>query len=275
MKKLSTTKNLALSSAALSLAIALSAGCDNDSEAPKENQVQTSRAQTTRVISSKKPKAVKPTIKVQKDTAPKKPCQAEKVNLRGVKIIPREDWGAKPPNLEVLESMPNCANFPIQKITIHNTGEGSETTPGQEKMRLISAQLAHTDPRFKKNWGDIAYHYAVGLSGQIYEGRNPGFRGDSGTKYYPHDKKHSHLPEHHLLIAVIGNYDLQKLTAKTRRSLTKLIAANLKQYGLSPNAVVTHKDLAYTSCPGEDLTKWLKGNGKYSIRARHKQLLPK
>jgi|GEM_PF-6784157 len=247
---------------ALGLSLTISYGC-NRSESEK-GQVQTSRTQATEALSVCKPDLSAPSVAVP--TAPidaaasasaEKPptiCRPNAVKLNGVSVIPREKWGAKPADLEVLGTMPNCSNFPITKIIIHHTGEAKETTPEQEQMGLLSAQGAHTK---LKHWGDFAYHYAVGLSGKIYEGRNPAFRGDSNTQYYPNNKDRSHTPEHHLLITVIGNYELQEMTEATRRSLSQLISANLSRYGLSSNDVISHKDVAYTGCPGKNVIEWL------------------
>lgn len=181
-------------------------------------------------------------------------CFPKEVSLPSITVLPRESWGAQPADNVVLGAMENCDNLPVEKITFHHTGESAITKPGQEKGRLRNAQQFHMSP--KVGWGDIAYHYAVGLDGTIYEGRNPAFRGDSFGDYYP-GQNHSHTPEHHLLITVIGNYQKQELTEATRQALANLINANLQKYSLSKKDVLSHKDIGYTGCPGKHAIKWL------------------
>jgi hypothetical protein len=277
--------SLTLGSAALGLSLTLG-GCKNTPSESEGKQVTSSRTQTAEVLSSNKPEASAPSAaasgslidagaKTAESAEPeKKPisCWPKVVKLEGVNVISREKWGAKPADLEVLGTMPNCSNFPINKITIHHTGEAKETVPGQETMRLQSAQTAHMK---LKHWGDFAYHYAIGLSGEIYEGRNPAFRGDSNTQYYPGRTDRSHTPEHHLLITVIGNYEIQEMTEATRRSLSQLISVNLSRYHLNQADVITHKSVAYTGCPGKNVIEWLNQRGSGPKPAETTELLPK
>ncbi len=241
-------------------------GCDEKETAHKRPYIDYSLGSRCCADLYDKPQPAKALPKAEPDKtamAPVTPrwpivCFPKEVSLPGVTTLPREAWGAKPADNAILGAMPNCDNSSPKKITIHHTGEGSITKPGQEKMRLRSAQLAHM--KFK-GWGDIAYHYGIGLDGRIYALRNPAFRGDSNTLYYPGQNR-SHTPEGHILIAIIGNYQKQNMTAETRVALSRLIVAVRNKHGLSSSDVIGHNKVAYTGCPGKNVIKWLNDFGK-------------
>ncbi len=88
-------------------------------------------------------------------------------------IVPRTAWGAQP---EIPERMEPTGT--VRFVTIHHT-----ETPAslEETAHLRSIQRGHQE--VDHAWGDIAYHYLVGPSGAIYEGRSERFAPSSGTVY--------------------------------------------------------------------------------------------
>lgn len=142
----------------------------------------------------------------------------------------------------------------IQRITIHHS-EGKNFPGMDESARVESIQTSHMVD--DHNWGDIAYHFLIGPSGIVYEGRNPILQGDSGTKY---------TLEGNLLICVLGDFDHERPTAAAQKSLTELVAKQLHRFNLTPMDVFTHGELATTTCPGEYLREWITNEGRPSIQ---------
>ncbi|MFH0838263.1 MAG: peptidoglycan recognition family protein [Patescibacteria group bacterium] len=214
-----------------------------------------------------------------KTEKPKIVCRPKEVILPGIKVVPRSEWAPLPPNLEILGNMENCDNYPIEKITLHHTGDWVITKPGEGRKMAgadVYLHLGSAEKKRGKGWGDVAYHCLVTPEGEILEGRNPAFRGDSNTQYYPNDKNHSHTPEHHLLISVVGNYEKeeQEFTAEARLAVFRVLMASLRYYDLKPGDVIFHKDVAYTGCPGSQIIDWYKTSGRYQI-ANQMKLQPK
>ncbi len=208
-----------------------------------------------------------------KQVGPKIVCSPKDVVLSGVDVVPREEWAPLPANLGILGNMDKCNNYPIQKITLHHTGDGVITKPGEGRKRAGGSVFFHVNSKQDKGlgWGDIAYHYLVTPNGEILEGRDAGFRVDSLANYRP-GQDHSH----NLVVALVGNYEKeeQELTTEARQSVISLLGASLKHYGLSADDIIFHKDIAYTPCPGQQLTDWFNKQGKSEL-AGQPILLPK
>ena len=95
-----------------------------------------------------------------------------------------------------------------------------------------------------RGWGDLAYHFIVGIDGTVYRGRNVQYRGDTGTNYDP---------DGHFLIVLEGNFDNVDPTGEQLRSLDLLSAWAIETYGISTGRIAGHRDYASTSCPGASL----------------------
>ncbi len=151
------------------------------------------------------------------------------------KIISKAEWGGAPGDSSKMKL------HQIQKITIHHEGiedDGSKT--GAQKMRNLQHFSLNDKP-----WGDIPYHYVIDLKGNVYEGRDVKYAGDTNTSYDPTG---------HLLICVDGNYEVQELLPETYNALVKLTAEMAEKYSISLDDIKTHRD--YTSetvCPGKNL----------------------
>jgi hypothetical protein len=95
-----------------------------------------------------------------------------------------------------------------------------------------------------QGWPDLAYHVVIGIDGTVYEGRDPTYRGDTGTSYDTTG---------HFLVVVEGNFDVEKPTAAQLDSLTKVLAWASEHYNVSPTTIAGHGDYAATLCPGRFL----------------------
>ena len=164
----------------------------------------------------------------------------EKLNL---KIITKNEWGAKP--VDVSKMKPHK----IEKITIHHGGvvdDGKEDS----KKKTLGLQIFSQNDR---KWADVPYHYMIDLNGNILEGRDEGYAGDSNTPYDPTT---------HFLIEVMGNYMVQKLNEKQYQSMVNLCVYACLKYNISPDTIKGHKDYAETQCPGDDIYNNYLKNGK-------------
>lgn len=134
----------------------------------------------------------------------------------------------------------------ITTITLHHTGSpqplGADEDPVQKLRGLQSWGRA------ERNWWDVPYHYLIDLEGRIYEGRDHRYMGETNTRYDPRG---------HLLISVIGNYDLQEPTAAQIRAVTELMTWAAAEFDVPVDRIRGHGDLADTSCPGEHLRRYL------------------
>lgn len=197
---------------------------------------------------------------------PKIVCHPKDVVLTGVDVVPREEWAPLPANLWTLGNMNKCNNYPIQKITLHHTGDSVITKPGEGRRRAGGSVFFHIN---SKGWGDIAYHYLVTPNGEILEGRNPAFRSDSNTAYYP-EQNRSHTPENHLVITLVGNFEKeeQELTMEARSALTDLLRSSLEYNKLSVDDIILHKDIARTLCPGQQVTNWFNNQSKSDLASQ-------
>jgi hypothetical protein len=149
-----------------------------------------------------------------------------------VVVTPREDWGARP--AETSRLVPHTVKW----LTIHHAGTQSGTT-GPAQYR--GWQNWHMDGQ---DWPDIAYHLIVGIDGTVYEGRDPRYRGDTGTSYDTTG---------HFLVVVEGNFDVEEPTDAQVESLARVLAWATDEYGVSPETIAGHRDYAATTCPGDHL----------------------
>lgn len=147
---------------------------------------------------------------------------------------PRSAWGARPAKTQKMKP------HTIRTLTIHHDGSpGTSFGPG----RIAGYQAWHMDHH---GWGDIAYHYIIGRDGTVYEGRDPAFRGDTGTSYDTTG---------HLLVVLEGHLDHNKPTDAQIDSLTKVMAWAADTYGIDPSWMLGHRHHpgAHTTCPGKHL----------------------
>jgi hypothetical protein len=149
-----------------------------------------------------------------------------------VSVVAREDWGARAPQSERM--IPHT----IERLTVHHAGDQVGTT-GPAQFR--GWQSWHMSGQ---GWPDIAYHLLIGIDGTVYEGRDPAYRGDTGTTYDTTG---------HFLVVVEGNFEAEKPTAAQITSLEAVLAWAAENYDVSPATIGGHGDYAATLCPGRNL----------------------
>jgi len=149
-----------------------------------------------------------------------------------VVVTPREAWGARP--ADTARMVPHT----IERLTVHHAGTQSGTT-GPAQFR--GWQNWHMDGQ---GWPDLAYHVIIGIDGTVYEGRDPRYRGDTGTTYDTTG---------HFLVVVEGDFNNEQPTPEQVESLTRVLAWAAEEYGVSPSTISGHRDHAATTCPGTHL----------------------
>lgn len=149
---------------------------------------------------------------------------------RGVPVLCRAAWGAA-------DAVGAPVEHAIERLTVHHTAvplHHNADAPGQ--VRAI--QRDHQ----AQAWTDIAYHYLVDIDGNIYQGRDPAYVGDTFTTYDPSG---------HLLVCLLGHYDEQRLRPAEVEALARILACGVVAYDVAPDTIAGHD--AYeptTSCPG-------------------------
>jgi hypothetical protein len=146
----------------------------------------------------------------------------------------------------------------ITHVTLHHTGDSRPLLRGEDpKQRLRGLQAWGARDR---NWWDVPYHFLMGLDGDIYEGRDYHFMGETNTSYDPGG---------HFLISIIGNYAQQEPTKAQLDAIADLMAWALSENNLSLDRIGGHYNYASTTCPGTHLRKYLEdGTLRRMVAAR-------
>lgn len=134
----------------------------------------------------------------------------------------------------------------ITHVTLHHTGDARTLEPDENpavRLRNLQAWGAR-----ERNWWDVPYHFLMGLEGQVYEGRDFRFMGETNTTYNP---------EGHFLISIIGNYERQEPTRAQLESIADLMAWAVAEFDVPLDRIGGHYHYAQTGCPGQHLRKYL------------------
>jgi hypothetical protein len=168
-------------------------------------------------------------------------------------IISLEEWAGpnRPPSRPDQLKAHSCG---IRSIVIHH----SETPAGtlfDERTRLRAIRHYHLRER---QWGEVAYHFFIGSDGTIYQGRDERFQGDSGTKYDLDGR---------LLICLLGDFKSTAPTDEALAALVRFLDEKRAEHSVSPESIVTHREVAETDCPGDALQKWFESLGRHRFRS--------
>jgi hypothetical protein len=146
-------------------------------------------------------------------------------------IVSVVDWGGSP---TAQPARPQN----ITNITIHHQGEVWNPTADVASYLVRLQQWS----RHTKGWIDIPYHYIVGPDGKVYAARPWGISGDTNTEYDPHG---------HVLVMLLGNFEIQYPTTRQLHSTTNLLARIKKKFKLKLSDISAHIDYStQTVCPG-------------------------
>ena len=158
----------------------------------------------------------------------------------------REGWGAVPADISKMTT------HTIDTLTVHHAGDQSATT-GPPRYR--SWQAFH----MSRDWGDLAYHFIIGVDGTVYEARDTVYEGATGTNYDPNG---------HFLVVVEGNFETDVPTQAQLDSLVTVLAWASAEFDVSPSTIGGHRDHAATACPGGNLYPYIaSGDLEADVRA--------
>ncbi len=149
-----------------------------------------------------------------------------------LEVICRDAWGALP-------VVGEFRRHEINQITVHHTAVVLD-----DNALAPSRIRGHQEFHQGRGWPDIAYHFIVDASGNIYEGRPVDAVGDTGTDYDPTG---------HFLVCCEGDFDQQDITDAQYESLVKMLAWGAAEFSVDPAKIHGHRDVAATSCPGDGL----------------------
>jgi N-acetylmuramoyl-L-alanine amidase len=140
--------------------------------------------------------------------------QAAVVNAQSQpRILSRKEWNANKPVGE-------AKKHKILFITIHHTATVQKPgVPLATKMRNLQAFSQREDKldtgKVKPAWFDIPYHFYIAADGQIAEGREIKYVGDTNTEYNPAG---------HSLVVLEGNFETEQPTPAQIDSMKRIVA---------------------------------------------------
>lgn len=209
---------------------------------------------------------------------------------KDAEMIPRSEWTSIPRDTKKLKEHTQG----ITDIVLHHSGAAVHLK-GDPKSRIDnSIRSWHMEAKGGGGWGDVAYHFIIDQNGKIYEGRPEKYQGGSFTPYSL-DRK--------LLICVLGDYrtvqerkiDLKlslgkktltkeeeqkieaeavefgtTLSAKAQAAIVLLVVQKAKQWQVTIDHIKTHRQLAQSSCPGDNYQTWFSKFGLPQIQAELK-----
>ena len=157
-------------------------------------------------------------------------------------VITRADWGAKKPVLPMTKHK-------LSRITIHHTAtKQNRSKTVEEKLRGLQNFSQNEgklgDGRSKPAWPDVPYHFYITVKGEIAEGRDVNYVGDTNTEYDPTG---------HILVTLEGNFENEQPSPEQMMATEELVVWLAKKYKVTADKIAAHKDFAKTACPGKSL----------------------
>jgi len=157
-------------------------------------------------------------------------------------IIPRSAWARAGPAANKLEPMNG-----VSRITFHHSGDPhpfSTTDYAQTAQHLEDIREDHHNNR---RWADIGYHFAIDRAGRVWQLRSLAYQGS-------HVESHN---EHNVGIVVLGNFDLQSMSAAQKEKVQTFGRLVRRQYALSIAQIKTHQEIRKTECPGDEMQPFM------------------
>jgi hypothetical protein len=177
--------------------------------------------------------------KVESDVSPR----AFKPN-----ILSGEAWKARKPISGMKEHKPRY-------LTIHHTASPQNAKASLAQKMSNLQHFSQKDAllatgRFKPAWADVPYHFYIDVNGEIAEGRETKYVGDTNTPYDPTG---------HIQIVLEGNFEQEEPSTRQLQSLEQLTVWLSLVWRIDPSLVKGHKDYIGTACPGKNLETKLPG----------------
>ena len=162
-------------------------------------------------------------------------------------IVTRDAWSAKPARPKLMR------RHEIRGLILHHTSIRRQPKLSIERKMLglqgFSQRVGKVGSRNKPAWGDVPYHFYIGASGRIAEGRDLAYAGDTNTAYDT---------DGWIQLVVEGEFTKEAPSARQVESLRRIIKALTAAYNLRPSNITAHDDHAQTNCPGPALKRYLR-----------------
>lgn len=169
-------------------------------------------------------------------------CTKQSPSTPPPQIVSRADWKAHTAIAAMQEHKPVF-------ITIHHTGTPQKPSRKIEDKLLSLQQFSQREDKLdsgkiKPAWPDVPYHFYIDCHGQIAEGREIQYVGDTNTEYDPTG---------HILVVLEGNFENEVPSAEQLASMQHLVAWLSQHWHISSKQIKGHQDYAKTQCPGKNL----------------------
>ncbi|NND03662.1 MAG: N-acetylmuramoyl-L-alanine amidase [Acidimicrobiia bacterium] len=166
-----------------------------------------------------------------------------------IEALCRDSWGAR-------AGSGNFDEHTIERMTVHHTARRLDQNSDAPRA-IRTHQTFH---QVDRGWPDIAYHFIIDLDGNVYECRTTSAVGDTGTNYDPTG---------HFLVCCEGDFNQQELPEAQRNALVDVLAWASGEFDVDPTTIAGHRDVASTSCPGDNLYPLIEsGELVDAVRAR-------
>jgi hypothetical protein len=174
-------------------------------------------------------------------------------------LVGRAGWQSD----ESIVVRPPAVASRLRLAIVHHTAGQNVTSPDESAAIVRAIQLYHVQGN---GWDDIGYNFLVDRFGQIFEGRAGGIERNVVGAHTAGINTGS------LGVAVIGGYERVGLSPAARAALVRLLAWRLDAAHIDPAApvpvvvggaertlpaIVGHRELAPTACPGGALAEEL------------------
>ena len=157
--------------------------------------------------------------------------------LQQLAVITRNEWGAREAG-----SCDKATTF--KKITVHHTTDNAKF----KKTDIEFLRLVQKHHQKINGWADIGYHFLIGQTGNIFEGRSLKNMGA-----HVRGKNSGNIG-----IALLGDYENKELNPAQIATLQKLLDALRERYDIPRRMVFGHGELGDTKCPGKNTLTFLK-----------------
>lgn len=181
--------------------------------------------------------------------------------LPGLKIYPRDAWGAALPAKGPI--LPETPRF----LLVHHTASPNDYANPIDVIRTTYRWHTSNDP--SKGWPDVAYEFFVGRDGDVWEGRTGALAGPVMASATGGSQGFAQL------VCLLGDFTHVMPTAAAQASLVKVLAWQADRLGIDtrPGATTTfvsrgsqrwpagtrvttrtiagHRDMSFTGCPGD------------------------
>lgn len=156
-------------------------------------------------------------------------------------IIPRSAWSRGGPNLATIDPMNG-----VKLITFHHSGDPKPFLTADYAQTAQHLEYVREYHR-SRNFQDIGYHFAIDRAGRVWQLRSLAYQGQ-------HVRYNN---EHNVGIVVLGNFEMQSMTAAQQDRIRNFGFLVRKQYGLGIERVKTHQEIVSTECPGDAMQPFM------------------